>query len=274
MDEPLSNLDAKLRVQMRAEIARIQRDLKVTTIYVTHDQSEAMTLGDRVCVMRGGHPPAGRPAAGALRPAREPLRRRLHRLARDEPRRGGARRAKRRRSSRASGRTSSPCRGVAAERPALRLRRAARRARHPAGGHRASRATARRSTSRSTSGRTWVRRSSSTSPSTRRRSRPTSCVRSSATRRSRPPTRRRTTTAARSSPASRAAPRRARANGCARGRHEPPALLRPRDRRLDRRAVRLPGARVRLADSETREFARPERVGPGTIRIPSTWIGE
>jgi multiple sugar transport system ATP-binding protein len=54
MDEPLSNLDAKLRVQMRAEIARIQRDLKVTTIYVTHDQSEAMTLGDRVCVMRAG----------------------------------------------------------------------------------------------------------------------------------------------------------------------------------------------------------------------------
>jgi multiple sugar transport system ATP-binding protein len=54
MDEPLSNLDAKLRVQMRAEIARIQRDLNVTTIYVTHDQSEAMTLGDRVCVMRDG----------------------------------------------------------------------------------------------------------------------------------------------------------------------------------------------------------------------------
>ena len=54
MDEPLSNLDAKLRVQMRAEIARIQRDLEVTTIYVTHDQSEAMTLGDRVCVLRGG----------------------------------------------------------------------------------------------------------------------------------------------------------------------------------------------------------------------------
>jgi multiple sugar transport system ATP-binding protein len=54
MDEPLSNLDAKLRVNMRAEIARIQRDLRVTTIYVTHDQSEAMTLGDRVCVLRGG----------------------------------------------------------------------------------------------------------------------------------------------------------------------------------------------------------------------------
>src|SRR5437588_428764 len=54
MDEPLSNLDAKLRVQMRAEIARIQRDLKVTTIYVTHDQGEAMTVGDRVCVLRNG----------------------------------------------------------------------------------------------------------------------------------------------------------------------------------------------------------------------------
>jgi len=54
MDEPLSNLDAKLRVQMRAQIARIQRDLGVTTVYVTHDQTEAMTLGDRVAVMRAG----------------------------------------------------------------------------------------------------------------------------------------------------------------------------------------------------------------------------
>jgi multiple sugar transport system ATP-binding protein len=54
MDEPLSNLDAKLRVEMRAEIARIQRDLRATTIYVTHDQVEAMTLGDRVAVMRDG----------------------------------------------------------------------------------------------------------------------------------------------------------------------------------------------------------------------------
>ena len=55
MDEPLSNLDAKLRVQMRAEIARLQRDLAVTTIYVTHDQVEAMTMGDRVAVLRDGH---------------------------------------------------------------------------------------------------------------------------------------------------------------------------------------------------------------------------
>ena len=54
MDEPLSNLDAKLRVQMRAEIARLQRDLKTTTIYVTHDQVEAMTMGDRVAVLRTG----------------------------------------------------------------------------------------------------------------------------------------------------------------------------------------------------------------------------
>jgi multiple sugar transport system ATP-binding protein len=53
-DEPLSNLDAKLRGQMRAEIARLQRRLGVTTVYVTHDQTEAMTLGDRVCVLRKG----------------------------------------------------------------------------------------------------------------------------------------------------------------------------------------------------------------------------
>jgi multiple sugar transport system ATP-binding protein len=54
MDEPLSNLDAKLRVQMRAEIAKLQRRLGATTIYVTHDQTEAMTMGDRVAVVRGG----------------------------------------------------------------------------------------------------------------------------------------------------------------------------------------------------------------------------
>ncbi len=55
MDEPLSNLDAKLRVQMRAEIAGIQRDLGVTTLYVTHDQVEAMTMGDRVAVIKDGY---------------------------------------------------------------------------------------------------------------------------------------------------------------------------------------------------------------------------
>jgi multiple sugar transport system ATP-binding protein len=54
MDEPLSNLDAKLRVQMRTEVARLQSTLGTTTVYVTHDQTEAMTLGDRVAVMRSG----------------------------------------------------------------------------------------------------------------------------------------------------------------------------------------------------------------------------
>ena len=54
MDEPLSNLDAKLRVQMRTEVSRIQKNLGTTTVYVTHDQTEAMTLGDRVAVMRAG----------------------------------------------------------------------------------------------------------------------------------------------------------------------------------------------------------------------------
>jgi len=55
MDEPLSNLDAKLRVQMRAEVSRIQRHLGVATVYVTHDQVEAMTMGDRVAVIRDGY---------------------------------------------------------------------------------------------------------------------------------------------------------------------------------------------------------------------------
>src|SRR3954470_12387739 len=54
MDEPLSNLDAKLRVQMRADIAKLQRELQTTTVYVTHDQVEAMTMGDRVAVMSKG----------------------------------------------------------------------------------------------------------------------------------------------------------------------------------------------------------------------------
>ena len=54
MDEPLSNLDAKLRVQMRSEVARIQHELKATTVYVTHDQVEAMTMGDRVAILRRG----------------------------------------------------------------------------------------------------------------------------------------------------------------------------------------------------------------------------
>ena len=88
MDEPLSNLDAKLRVQMRAEISRIQRELGVTTIYVTHDQVEAMTMGDRVAVMREGVlQQFGPPQELYDRPANLFVAE-LHRLARDEPVRG------------------------------------------------------------------------------------------------------------------------------------------------------------------------------------------
>ncbi|RLM52670.1 ABC transporter ATP-binding protein, partial [Halorubrum sp. Atlit-26R] len=54
MDEPLSNLDAKLRAQMRTELQRLQDDLGVTTVYVTHDQTEAMTMGDRIAILDGG----------------------------------------------------------------------------------------------------------------------------------------------------------------------------------------------------------------------------
>ena len=85
MDEPLSNLDAKLRVQTRTEIAALQRRLGVTTVYVTHDQVEAMTMGDRVGVLKDGYLHAGRHPAQPLRPAGQRLRRRLHRLPGDEP---------------------------------------------------------------------------------------------------------------------------------------------------------------------------------------------
>ena len=88
MDEPLSNLDAKLRVQMRAEVQRIQRRIDVATLYVTHDQIEAMTMGDRVAVMRSGHAAAGRPPAVPVRPSEQPVRGRVYRLARHEPVRG------------------------------------------------------------------------------------------------------------------------------------------------------------------------------------------
>ena len=91
MDEPLSNLDAKLRVQMRAEIASLQRQLGVTTIYVTHDQIEAMTMGDRVAVLKDGVLQQVDTPQRPLPPAGQRLRRRLHRLAGDEPVRGPAR---------------------------------------------------------------------------------------------------------------------------------------------------------------------------------------
>jgi len=69
LDEPLSNLDAKIRVQVRAEIRSLQQELRITTIYVTHDQREALSLSDRVAVMRRPRA-AGRRAQGALRATR------------------------------------------------------------------------------------------------------------------------------------------------------------------------------------------------------------
>ena len=84
MDEPLSNLDAKLRVQMRGEIARLQKRLGTTTVYVTHDQTEAMTLGDRVVVMHGGVAQQIGTPERALRAARQSVRRGVHRLTGDE----------------------------------------------------------------------------------------------------------------------------------------------------------------------------------------------
>ena len=93
-DEPLSNLDAKLRVAMRTEIKKLHLAIATTTVYVTHDQVEAMTLADRVVVMNNGiiEQVGGRP--GALPQPGHPLRRRLHRLARHElpPRPGDRRR--------------------------------------------------------------------------------------------------------------------------------------------------------------------------------------
>ena len=119
MDEPLSNLDAKLRVAMRAELVRLHERLGVTTVYVTHDQVEAMTLGHRVAVMRdGGVQQCAAPEELYDQPA-EPVRRGLHRLAGDEPRRGDGRR--RRAAVRRPRRCRCPPRADAAARAAIRV---------------------------------------------------------------------------------------------------------------------------------------------------------
>ena len=90
MDEPLSNLDAALRVQMRVELSRLHDRFKATTVYVTHDQIEAMTMGDRIAVMNGGRLQQCDTPGAPLRATREPVRRRVHRRAEDEPRRRAA----------------------------------------------------------------------------------------------------------------------------------------------------------------------------------------
>ena len=75
MDEPLSNLDAKLRIELRDDIRDLQRSLGITTIYVTHDQEEALVISDRICVMQGGRVHQVASAAGGLRPSRDVVRR-------------------------------------------------------------------------------------------------------------------------------------------------------------------------------------------------------
>jgi len=84
MDEPLSNLDAKLRVQMRTEISKLHNRIGTTTIYVTHDQTEAMTMADRIVLPQGRRCSAGRDPAGDVRQPEERLRGGLRRLPGDE----------------------------------------------------------------------------------------------------------------------------------------------------------------------------------------------
>ena len=179
MDEPLSNLDAKLRVQMRADIAALQRELDVTTIYVTHDQVEAMTMGDRVAVMRKGllqqvddpqvlyDEPDNLFVAGFI--GSPPMNMAEARIVEHGD---GARRRDRRPGSDAR----SQGRGRSAGHPWLH--RQDRRDRHPLRGPQRAGSAQRRAggpadaLQRRCSPRRWARRSSSTSPSRRRRCRP------------------------------------------------------------------------------------------------------
>ena len=106
-DEPLSNLDAKLRVQMRVEIKKLHQRLATTSIYVTHDQVEAMTLGDRVVVMKDGLiQQVGEPLELYNHPGQQ-VRRRLHRLTGDELRQRHDR-ARRHRAGRVQRRDADP----------------------------------------------------------------------------------------------------------------------------------------------------------------------
>ena len=167
MDEPLSNLDAKLRVQMRTEVSRLQADLGTTTVYVTHDQTEAMTLGDRVAVMRAGVlQQVGTPAdlydnptnlfvAGFIgSPAMNFM---PGKISGD--------------SVEAADRRRASCRRVGARGERQRdRRRAARELRGRVAGRRREATAARRSAPRSTSSSRWARRSTPTSRSSPRAS--------------------------------------------------------------------------------------------------------
>ena len=111
MDEPLSNLDAKLRIELRDDIRDLQRSLGITTIYVTHDQEEALVISDRICIMQGGRVHQVARAAGGLQPSGDAVRRVVRRL--DERVRAPSRRTRRRshdrrRDARAAG-AGGPC---------------------------------------------------------------------------------------------------------------------------------------------------------------------
>ena len=138
MDEPLSNLDAKLRVQMRSELKRFHQDLHATVIYVTHDQLEAVTMADKMAVMNGGFLQQYDASGCGLRQPGQHLRRGFRRQPGDEPRRddgggGGGRRDARRRQRR-------PRRALAGERAEgarlLRPRSCSARGTAPSGLHR------------------------------------------------------------------------------------------------------------------------------------------
>ncbi len=85
LDEPLSNLDARLRLEARTFLKKLQRDLGITTVFVTHDQAEALALADRIAVMQSGKLRQLGSPAGGVRTAGEHLRGELHRLDADEP---------------------------------------------------------------------------------------------------------------------------------------------------------------------------------------------
>ena len=135
-DEPLSNLDAKLRVQMRTEIKELHQRLKTTSVYVTHDQIEAMTMADKIVVMNGGNVEQIGTPLGLYDDPGQPVRGRLHRLAGDElpgrqagPQRGAAPGHARRRQPAAgagpgAGRRPRGHAGRAARAPGHRRRRA------------------------------------------------------------------------------------------------------------------------------------------------------